>query len=31
VKQAEQDPEFAKLNTTPEFQALVKEFSKPSR
>ena len=30
VKQAEQDPEFAKLKTTPEFQALVKEFSKPS-
>lgn len=28
VKQAQQDPEFAKLKDTPEFKALVKEFSK---
>ncbi len=30
VQQAALDPEFAKLKTSPEFQALVKEFSKPS-
>ena len=31
VKQAQQDPEFKKLKDTPEFQAMVKEFGKPSK
>jgi tetratricopeptide (TPR) repeat protein/predicted Ser/Thr protein kinase len=30
VKQAEQDPEFAKLKDSPEFKALIKEFGKPA-
>jgi hypothetical protein len=28
MKQVLEDPEFAELSKTPEFQALVKEYSK---